>query len=68
MWTAEVRTLLPANAEPVEVFDHGMEELEPGALGVEIFVAQDERAQMRASSLIGDPERAGVAHVKQASR
>ena len=57
---------VPGEAEPVEVFAHGGGELGAGALGVEVFVAEIERAVGGAGALVGDPEGARVAEMEQA--
>jgi hypothetical protein len=64
--TAAVGALGPAESQPVEVFDHGLDELRAGALGIEIFVAEDEGAVAVAGTLSGNREGVGVADVEQA--
>ncbi len=56
----------PLEAEPAEVFEHGMDVLGLAAVGVEVFIAEDERALVRLGSLGGDGEGAGVAGVEVA--
>jgi hypothetical protein len=57
---------VPGEAKPVEVFAHGGGELGAGTLGVEVFVAEVERAVGGAGSLVGDEEGAGVAEMEKA--
>ena len=57
---------LPGDAEPAQVFEHGVDELGAGALRVEVLVAQEERAVGVAGSGEGGPEGCGVAEVEQA--
>ena len=63
---AAVGAFGPAESQPAEVFDHGLGELGEGALGVEIFVAEDEGAVMVAGALGCYREGTGVACVEQA--
>jgi hypothetical protein len=39
--TAAIRTFLPVDAEPVKVFDHGVDELPATALRIEILNAKN---------------------------
>ena len=57
---------VPADAEPVEIFLESGDELGPAAGGVEVVVAEDERAVRGAGALVGDPECARVTEVKVA--
>ena len=56
---------LPGDAEPGEVFEHGGDEFGAGALGVEVFVAEQEGAVVGAGAGGGGVERGSVAEVKQ---
>lgn len=56
----------PLEAEPAEVFEHGVDVLGFAAVGVEVFIAEDERAVVGLGSLGGDGEGAGVAGVEVA--
>ena len=47
------------------VLEHGIHEIQPEALGVEVVVAQDQRAAGGARPLRGDPEGARVAQVQE---
>ena len=60
MWTADVGAFLPGEAEPAEVGEHGVDEIEAEAGGVEIVVAEDERTAGEAGAFGGDPEGACV--------
>ncbi len=62
--TADVRAFMPADAEPEQIFNRGAGEFTTGAVGVEIFDAENERALCVAGALIGLPEGAGVADVE----
>ena len=62
--TADVGALLPADAEPEEVFEHRIGVGLLGALRVEIFVAEDKGALGGKGAFVGGPERAGVSDVK----
>ena len=57
---------VPGEAEPEEVFAHGGGELGARALGIDVFVAEVERAVGGAGALVGDEEGAGVAEVEKA--
>ena len=57
---------LPGDAEPGEVFEHGGDEFGAGALRVEVFVAQQERAVVLARAVEGSPECCRMAEVEQA--
>ena len=57
---------LPGDAEPGEVFEHGGDEFGAGALGVEVFVAEEEGAVVLAGAGVGGEECGRVAEVEQA--
>ena len=56
----------PRETEPAEVCEHGGDEIEAEAEGVEVVVAEDEVAAGGAGAFGGEPERAGVAEVEVA--
>ena len=56
----------PREAEPAEVFEHGGDEIEAEADGVEIVVAQEQGAAGGAGAFGGDPECARVAEMEVA--
>ena len=56
----------PRETEPAEVCEHGGDEIETEAEGVEVVVAEDEVAAGGAGAFGGEPERAGVAEVEVA--
>ena len=58
--------LAPGEAEPAEVFEHGGDEIEAEADGVEVVVAEEEFAVGGSGALGGEPEGAGVAEVEVA--
>src|SRR3984885_6261271 len=62
---SEIVSFLPFDSQPVQVFDHGVDELGPRTLRVEIFVAQDEDALRVAGADISGKEGAGVAEVEE---
>ena len=62
---ATVRTLDPVDAQPVKILDHGKYELGAAALGIQIFVAENQVAAMLGRALSGLPKRAGMAKVEQ---
>ena len=62
--TADVRPLMPADAEPEEIFNGGGGELSAASLGVKVFNAQDDCALGVAGALEGFPEGAGVADME----
>lgn len=55
---------MPADAEPEQVFNRGAGEFTAGAVGVEVFDAENESALSVAGALIGLPEGAGMANVE----
>ena len=59
-----LRVMLPLDAEPVEVFDHGFDELWLGAVWVEVVVAEIELAVGSSGTLICGKEGAGVAEME----
>ncbi len=61
---ALVRALLPANAQPAQVFERGFGINGLAALRVQVFHAHDQRAACLAGPLPGRPEGARVAHVQ----
>ena len=65
-WATHVRSFLPVESKPVEVFEHGADELRLGARGVEILVAQDECAPVFARTFLGGPESQCVAEMEEA--
>ena len=65
---ANVRSFLPANAEPAQVFHHRPRKLQLGALRVKVFVAKYQRAAIGLRALECGPEGAGVPDVQQSRR
>ena len=57
---------LPRDTEPGKVFEHGGDEFRARALGVEVFVAEEEGAVVRAGAGVCGEERSRVAEVEQA--
>ena len=64
--TANVRSFLPVDSEPMQIFDKSLHILRLGALRIEVFVAQDKRSVGIQSSLVGSPEGGCVTKVEQA--
>ena len=60
--------LRPIEAEPAQVLDHGGHELWPAAGGVEVVVAQEQRAADGAGAFLDSPEGPGMAEMEQAGR
>ena len=57
---------MPVDAEPCEVFDDGFEVCGPGAVGVDVFVAQEKGTVVVAGAGEGLPEGSGVAEMEEA--
>ena len=64
--TAAVGAFLPLKTKPTQVLKHRRNELHFGADGIEIFVAQNERATMGAGAFLGDPKSSGVTEMQPA--
>ena len=60
--------LTPIEAEPVEVREHGGDEIQAKAESVEVVVAQEQVAAGGTGAFGGEPESAGVAEVEMARR
>lgn len=56
----------PREAKPTQVFEHGGDEIETEADGVEVVVAQEQGAAGGAGALGGEPKRARMAEVEVA--
>lgn len=54
----------PREAEPTQVFEHGGDEIEAEADGVEVVVAEKQSAAGGAGAIGGEPKRAGMAEVE----
>jgi hypothetical protein len=65
-WAAAIRPLLPAQAEPAQILDHGRDELLAGPDRVEVFIAQNESASGGDGSFLRHPKSAGMTHMKKA--
>ena len=63
---ADVGAFRPGEAEPAQVLEHRVDEIEAEADRVEVVIAQDERAAGLAGAFRGDPERARMAEVEVA--
>jgi hypothetical protein len=61
---AYIRTLLPLQTEPMQIFDHGFDKMWPRAFRVQILVAEDQRACGVKRALLCHPEGARVAKVQ----
>ena len=64
MGAPAVRPFLPVDAQPLQVFDHGVREFWATPLRVEIFVTQDENAITFASPLGCDQKRSCMTEVQ----
>ena len=58
----------PANSEPMQVFQHSLDKFGARALGIKVLVAEDQSSMIFEGTLVGDPEGAGMAKVKQTGR
>jgi hypothetical protein len=58
--TAEIGSLLPLNAEPVQVFEHGSNVFRSYSRAIQILVSQDQRACVGVSPFLRNPEGAGM--------
>src|SRR4051812_42726686 len=65
---SNVRTFLPFDPEPAQVFIHRRDELRTAAVAVKIFVAKDKHAVGFAGSLVRCPEGLRVTEVKISGR
>src|SRR6202050_3341758 len=63
---ADIRALLPADAEPTKILQHGFGEFRPRTLRIEIFVAQNQRPHRVTRSQVSLPEGARVTNVQKA--
>jgi hypothetical protein len=61
-WPAKVGSLLPREAEPAQILDHGRDKCRPAARRIEIFISQHQHPAMR--PLLRDPERPCVAQMQ----
>src|ERR1035438_6448510 len=66
--TSHVGALVPREPQPAQVGEHGLREIHPVALRVQIVAAQDEGAARIPGAPGRDPERAGVPEVEVAGR
>ena len=64
MWTSDVRTLVPSETEPVQIFEEAPDKFGADARAVEIVIAEDQGASGLACAGLGDPEGAGMAEVQ----
>jgi hypothetical protein len=65
---AYVRTFVPIDAQPAQVFIHGVDEFRPGTLLVKIFVAKNELSSGGECAPVSDPEGTRVPEVKVSGR
>ena len=63
---SDIGALVPVEAEPAEVLEHGGDEIEAEAEGVEVIVAEEECATGGAGAFGGEPKCARVAEVEMA--
>ena len=61
---ADVRSLIPSEAEPLQVLQERVHKLRTHAGAVEVVIAQDQLAAGGSGAGLGDPESAGMAEVK----
>ena len=65
MKTAVARAFAPLDPEPGQIFIHGADELVAAALGIKVFIAENQGAMVLLRSLGGDPEGAGMSEMKK---
>jgi hypothetical protein len=63
---ADIRALLPPDAEPAQVFEHGGGKFRLRALRVQVFVAHYEYAPGLQGTLVSHPKGLRVAKVQEA--
>jgi hypothetical protein len=62
-----IRTFLPGNSQPVQVFDHRIDELATTALWIQIFISQNQGPAPLSRTPRRNPERPRVSDMEQAS-
>ena len=67
-WPADVRAFAPFKTEPAQVFKHRVHKFHFEARGVQIFVAQNQIAAVRARAFLRGPERPRMAEMQMARR
>src|SRR6185503_6843942 len=65
-WAAAVRTFLPSKSEPLEVFEHGRDELRFASRAIQVFVAEYQYAVTSEDTLLRGPESSCVAKMQKA--
>ena len=66
--SANIGTLLPADSEPVKVFDGRVQKLAARPRRIKVFIAQYEGAAMVYASVVCGPERARVSNMQETGR
>ena len=61
-----VEPFIPLDPEPAQIVDHGLHELGPATLRIQIFISQNELSATLFCPLRRDPERARVTDMQQA--
>ena len=65
---AIVRPLAPRDPQPSQIFHHGLDKLGPGALGIQVFVAQDQLPAPLRRPPCRHPKRARMSEMQKPSR
>ena len=65
---AAIRTLLPVQAKPAQIFDHSRNEFGPAAGAIQILVSQYQNATVLARPFLRSPESARMAKMHKAGR
>ena len=63
-----VGTLNPADPQPAQILDHGLDKLRTASLRIQILIAQNQSPSARGRPLRRNPERARMAEMQQSSR
>ncbi len=66
--TAAIRTLVPLNSKPSQIFHHCVHKFRAAALRIQVFIAENQLTAILGGTLSGRPKRARVAKVKQPCR
>jgi hypothetical protein len=58
--SAPVRTFLPFEPKPAQVFEHGLNKFRFAPRPIQVFITQNEHTSMRTGPLLRGPERPGM--------
>jgi hypothetical protein len=65
VWSPEIRTLGPFDAQPAEILQHGTHELRSASLEIQILIPQDQSPTLLFRALGSDPKCARVAAMQE---